>query len=158
MNLGMSRSVGGALFCVVVLSISAWGEDAERSDHSERSGNLFVDASGAYFTNGNRFVRGIEIRNLGPSNITIQAMTVSWTHPNPNRRIRQIQIETILVWNAYRTNGSYLDIDPYTLAWGAPTNDSIDFLRFNRNMGGSSFDITFEMSDLSTKTVAGITP
>ena len=110
---------------------------------------LEVIVSGAYVGGGgDKELRGLTIRRTAAPVITVTGMTVSWSITG--RSIDQIRMDGSNLWSGTANSGSLLDIIDYQ---PGQTGASIDKLKFNSDMSGSSFVIIFHMADGSSKTI-----
>lgn len=118
---------------------------------------LIVNTASAQVNPANRTqVIGITLQNSGPANITIATMTVSWSGVQGNRRLTGITIGGISRWTGTATSGTTENITDVTIVSGATI--PLDFLLFNNTLAGITVNISFTMTDGSTKTVSGIGP
>lgn len=116
---------------------------------------LEVNASGATLSDGRRTLSGITIGNTATNcTLGIGSVTISWT--SPGRRIYEVFFNETSAWAGNQPSGTSLDIADVSFA-ALQTNVSSAY-RFNGNMAGDTFSITYTMSDATTKTVSGITP
>lgn len=119
---------------------------------------LNIDVSSAGLDPGNNtHVTGITIENTESENIILGSMTVSWTGALGGTKINEILLNSNSVWLGSASSGSSVDITDSALISGAGSY-SINYLDFNKDMTGTELEITFTMSDGSTKTVTGINP
>jgi hypothetical protein len=115
--------------------------------------DLDVDISGSGIDGGdNTKVIGINIDNIGLSDITIDQMTVSWTGALGGTKINDIYIDGASVWAGAKNSGATLDIADFTLVVGSGPY-VMDFLDFSKNMTGVSITIDFIMLDGSSTSV-----
>ncbi|MFH1654318.1 MAG: hypothetical protein ABIE74_09750 [Pseudomonadota bacterium] len=118
---------------------------------------LSVDISGANIGGGSdKDLRGITITNTGSSTITWDRVIVSWTPTSPSRTLSVIRVSNSNVWTGSASSGSNLNISNVTLS--ASQTRPITRIRFNSDMSGRTFNITFIMSDGSTKSTGNFTP
>lgn len=126
------------------------------------SSSLIVDKSAyALGGTGSRDILGLTLANSGLVPLTIDKMTVSWTG-NSTRTMIGIRIGSTTVWSntgpgtplAAQSSGGTVDIQDVTIPiGGALITTPVTFIRFSGSMTGSTFTITFTMSDGSTKVV-----
>lgn len=113
---------------------------------------LSVDVSGARWQNvwWHDEIRGIELQNTCNADITVTAMTVSWTSPAGQQTVR-IRLANNTVYNQWpgTSSGVPIDITDWTLS--SCTTENLTYIRFNTDMGERNFTIRFTMSDGSTK-------
>jgi prepilin-type N-terminal cleavage/methylation domain-containing protein len=123
---------------------------------------FIVDYSGVYVGGGgNKDLLGITLENTGTSNITIVKMTLTWTSGN---MIKEVDFNGTSVWkfngvgtpDGQQISGTELDIVDYVLT--ASTVVTPNTFSFSGNVSGVTFQMDFEMSDGSTKTVTPIQP
>ncbi|MBL1434246.1 hypothetical protein COB87_001590 [Candidatus Wolfebacteria bacterium] len=123
---------------------------------------LIIDTSGASISGGNREIQGVKIENSSDvCDITVAKITTTWTN---GKDIEAIRIEGIRIWkhnnegdpNGKQPTGTEIDVVDYILESG--NNDQFDKFKFNGNMNGDTFTITFEMSDGSTKSSGNFSP
>jgi len=127
-----------------------------------QSEGLVINTAGANLGGGNKELRGITLENTGGTDIVIDKITVTWNNAN---LIEEIKIDNTKVWSkngpgaptGKQPSGTELNIQDFTLAQGSGVID-IDKFKFDGNMTGATFSITFTMGDGSTKTVSGIAP
>lgn len=118
---------------------------------------LVVDTTGAHLGGGGKRLEGITLGNSHTSPITLDKMSVSWTSGTGGSSLIEIRINGSSVWSG--SVGSATQVDIINIVLPAETGSiPINFIRFNSNMTGAIFDITFTMVDSSSKTVSGITP
>lgn len=133
-----------------------WQEGKVKGPRTPESSALTVDTSLVSLTNPFRTLRGITLGSSGtPFQITIDRMQVSWTGNQANNLTR-ISINGSTVWNGSALSGTNIDINNTQIA--SESNNIPLELAFNKNMRGSVFTIIFRMTDVSAKTVSGITP
>jgi len=139
---------------VLTTYLTNWTAPLGPSLCSVQADNLSVDTSIAELTNGNRQLRYILIENTAADcSIVVSEITVVWQNTNEVTRVR---IAGTSVWTGNELTGTLLDIDDTTLD---PASGLIESrYAFNGNMNGEVFDITFHMSDGTTKTESGIVP
>ncbi len=113
---------------------------------------LMVDTFGSILQSNNRNVAGWNIQNATNSNtVTIASMTVSWSGVVGNRRLRGIYLNNTPVWSGNGRSGNTFDITDFTL----DTSTAIyinNYLRFSNSMSGATVNVTFNMSDGTSKT------
>jgi hypothetical protein len=113
---------------------------------------LNVIVSGAAWQNAwwHDEMRGIDLQNTCNADITITAMTVSWTSPAGQETVR-IRLGNNNVYNQWpgTPSGVPIDITDWTLS--SCTTRDLTYIRFNTDMGDRNFTIQFTMSDGSTK-------
>jgi hypothetical protein len=138
--------------------LTNWQEEVETSNN--QSDALIVNIDEAKIGGGGkRELQGITIENISAdeSAIIIDKITLTW---NNGKLIEEIKIENEKVWKhngsqglpkGKQATGTELDIEDYELA--ANTIYEITRFRFDSNMIGDTFTITFELADGSTKTV-----
>jgi len=108
---------------------------------------------------GNKELQDITVENTSGSNITIDTITLTWTN---GQLIEEIKIDNAKVWrqnnegspDGRQPTGTEIDIVDFVLSSG--TTYDVDKFKFNGNMTGDTFSITFKMSDASTKVILGI--
>ncbi|OGD69037.1 hypothetical protein A3I18_00690 [Candidatus Campbellbacteria bacterium RIFCSPLOWO2_02_FULL_35_11] len=122
-----------------------------------QSNYLVVNTSGMAVnpSNANQII-GITLQNIGPSNIIIASMSHSWTGVATNRRLDQITINGTSVWTGNSNTGATQNITDTIIPAGATV--SLNSLTFNRTVTGITLNITFTMSDGSTKVISGLQP
>lgn len=119
--------------------------------------SLVVSTAGAAIDGSdNTKVVGITIENSGASDIVIDKMTISWTGAPGGTKINGIAINGGSVWSGNSSSGDILDITNFTLTSGG--NYPINYLDFSKNMTGTTLNITFTMSDGSTKSTGSFSP
>lgn len=117
--------------------------------------DLVVDTSGVNLSSNGKIVQGITIENIGSSDITIDTMTLSWVSSSGGTKLKTIVINSTSVWSGNANSGVVADISDFTLTAGAGTYN-INSIEFSKSMLLALLDITFTMSDGSTKSVTGI--
>jgi len=122
------------------------------------SSDFTVDISGANIGGGgNKELRGITIENTDVSgfcDITIDKVTLTWTN---GKLIEEIKIEGARIFkhnnegtpDGRQPTGTELDVVDYIISSG--NTDTVDKFKFNGNMTGDTFTITFTMGDGSTE-------
>ena len=132
-------------------------EPGAASLQGNQADSLVVDVSNAAIDGSdNTKVIGITIGNSGDSDIVIDKMTISWTSAPNGTKIKEIVINGGSVWSGNSISGNILDIINFTLAPGG--NYPINYLDFSKNMTGTTLNITFIMSDGSTKSTGSFSP
>lgn len=91
-------------------------------------------------------LHGIEVKNVGDSDIKIVGVSVSWT-PDGGENITCVCDG---VWEGSEPSGAVLDITDLTLN---PGETNVFTFVFDSDMTGKTFTITFFMDDDSSKTV-----
>ncbi|MEE8131914.1 MAG: hypothetical protein V3T98_02620 [Candidatus Paceibacterota bacterium] len=123
---------------------------------------LVIDTSGANIGGGgNKELRGIMVENTGSGDIAIDKITLTWTN---GKLIEEIKIEGARIWkhnnegspDGKQPTGTELDVVDYTILSG--NTDTFDKFKFNGNMTGNTFDITFTLGDGSTKSTGSFSP
>ena len=118
-------------------------------------------ASASIGGGGSKELQNITVENTSGSSITISKITLAWTN---GQLIEEIKINNDKVWrhnnegspDGRQSTGTEIDIVDFSLN-GSTTYD-IDKFKFDGNMTGDTFTITFTMSDASTKVISGLTP
>ncbi len=112
---------------------------------------LMVNTSTSTLTNVNTRVGGWTMQNATNSNtITIATMTVSWSGVG-GRTLSSIFLNNASVWNTGGgTSGSTFNITNFTLNT-TPTLYSNNTLRFSGSMAGATVNVTFNMTDGSSR-------
>ncbi len=122
---------------------------------------LDVDISGVILNGNRRELRRVYVSNTCASDIIIDTVAVEWSN---NRRINRVRFQPVNVWRSNgsvgspsgtQTSGTELDILDRIIT-SADTFETR--YRFNGNMSGQVFTITYKMDDGSTKIVTGISP
>jgi len=117
--------------------------------------SLDVGTSSAALASKNKQLKFITIDNLsGSQNITIDKIRLTWTGVNADRRIKEIRIDGVTLWNGNQASGVLIDITDFILTTSGGPYD-IDFFKFNKSMSGGSIDIEFHMSDGSIQSITG---
>ncbi|MFC1598316.1 fibronectin type III domain-containing protein [Patescibacteria group bacterium] len=126
---------------------------------ANQSDSLSIDTSSAAIDGGDTsHVIGITIQNTGGGDIVLDTMTVSWTGGGGGSKLKEININTNTLWTGNGSSGQVSDLSPnFTLVSGAGAYP-ITFLEWSKAMTGLTLNLTFTMSDASTKSVTGITP
>lgn len=129
-----------------------------------QSDTLVIDISGAYIGGGgNKELQGITIENTDTNcAITIDKITATWDNTN---KIEEIRIGGTKVWSkngpgtptGKQPSGTEIDIQDFTLS-ASSGQIEIDKFKFDGNMNGATFNITFTMSDGSTKSTGNFSP
>ncbi|MBU3967165.1 MAG: hypothetical protein KKG76_07320 [Euryarchaeota archaeon] len=112
-----------------------------------QAGYLSIDTSGAKLTGNGGKLHSIVLNLTTPRNITIDKMIVNWT-VNNGEKIEEIRIGGVTFWSGSEIADAVLDGN-YILS----KKERIEF-RFDSDMQGRSFTITFIMGDSSTKKIA----
>jgi len=121
---------------------------------TNQSDYLGIDVTLAELTGGNRELRYILVENIETTcSIVISEITVSWQN---GREVVRVRLDGTTIWTGGELSGTLLDVDDTTLGPASGLLESR--YRFNGNMNGEVFDITFHMSDGTTKTESGIIP
>jgi len=124
--------------------------------------NLTIDVSGAEFGGGNKELKSIVVQNTsGSCDITIAKITTTWGN---GQLIEEIKIEGTRIWkhnnegspDGRQPTGTEIDVVDYII--NAGNDDTFDKFKFDDSMQGDTFNITFEMSDGSTKSTGSFTP
>lgn len=125
--------------------------------------DLVIDTSGANIGGGgNKELRDVTVENTDPScDIVIDKITTTWTN---GQLIEEIRIEGNRIWkhnnegtpNGKQSTGIELDNVDYTVLSGS--TDTFNKFKFNGNMTGDTFTITFEMGDGSSKSTVSFSP
>ena len=127
--------------------------------------DLSVDISGANIGGGgNKELRGVTVENTdtsGSCDITIDKITLTWTN---GQLIEEIKIEGTRIFkhnnegtpDGKQPTGTELDVVDYIISSG--NTDTIDKFKFNGNMTGDTFTITFTMGDGSTEVISSFSP
>jgi hypothetical protein len=111
---------------------------------------LMVNTSASTLTNGNARVGGWTMQNATNSNtITIATMTVSWSGVS-GRTLSSIYLNNTSVWSGSGTSGSTFNITDFRLNT-TPTIYSNNTLRFSGSMAGATVNVTFNMTDGSSR-------
>jgi hypothetical protein len=114
---------------------------------------LMVNTSDSRLRNNNRNVEDWNIQNAVNSNaITIVSMSVSWSGVSGNRRLQRIYLDNTRVWSGNGRSGRTFDITDFTLDTSAAIYVN-NYLRFSNSMSGATVNVTFNMSDGTSKTV-----
>ncbi|MBU1159760.1 hypothetical protein KKD04_01070 [Patescibacteria group bacterium] len=123
---------------------------------SPQANTLVINTSGASIGgSGNRDLVGMTVANTSSSCIlVIDKITTTW---NNSRNINSIVINGITVWTGSASSGTQLDIQDYTLN---PNSGTIPITRFgfSGNMKNTTFNITFIMKDVSSKSTGNFSP
>jgi len=145
---------GSTKYVLIESGVASCGPEAD---------NLVIDASGAVIGGkGNKELKEITIENIHSScDITIDKITTWWDNSN---LIEEIEINNTKVWrhnhegtpDGRQPSGTELDVVDYILTAGS--TDNIDKFKFNGDMSGATFSITFTMSDGTTKSVTNFSP
>lgn len=121
-----------------------------------QSSGLNINTSGAYLSllDSYRLLTNIVLTTDGSvATTTISSVTVSWSGVVSTRRLQQILSPTASqIWSGTGTSGSTFTLSPAITMTGATSRNFQ--LRYNANMNGGSFTLTFNFSDGSTKTVS----
>jgi prepilin-type N-terminal cleavage/methylation domain-containing protein len=129
---------------------------------SDQADDLTVDISGANIGGGgNKELRGITVENTGTGSVTIDKITLTWTN---GQLIEEIKIDNVRVWkhnneglpDGRQPTGTEIDIVDHIIASGV--TDTVNKFKFNGNMTGDTFTITFTMGDSSTKVISSFSP
>lgn len=123
---------------------------------------LVIDTTNAVLAAGNKELRDITLQNTDETDIVIDNITVAWNNPN---LIEEIRIDNTKIWSKNgpgtppdkQPSGTELDIQDFTLEQNANTL-SMDKIKFDGNMSGATFNITFQMEDGSTKSTGDFSP
>jgi prepilin-type N-terminal cleavage/methylation domain-containing protein len=130
-----------------------------------QANDLTIDTSGANIGGGgNKELRGITVENTdtsGSCDITIDKITLTWTN---GKLIEEIKIEDARIFkhnnegtpDGKQPTGTELDVVDYIISSG--NTDTVDKFKFNGNMTGDTFTITFTMGDGSTEVVESFSP
>jgi Tfp pilus assembly protein PilV len=119
--------------------------------------DLTVDTSGVGLDPGdNTKVTGITIENTGTGDITIDTITTSWTDAPGGTKWNEVTIDGVSKWTGNGNTGQEQDIADFVLSPGSTY--SINSFDFDKDMTGTTLDITFTMGDSSTNSVTGIQP
>ncbi len=118
-------------------------------------------ASASIGGGGDKELREITLENTGTGSIVVDKITVTWTN---GQLIQEIKIDGTRVWkhskegspDGRQPTGTEIDIVDHTIASGV--TDTVDKFKFNGDMGGDTFMITFEMGDSSTKVISNFSP
>jgi len=136
--------------------------DSATTATPSEAGYLVVDISSASIGGGgDKELQDITVENISGSNITIDKITVTWTN---GQLIEEFKIDGNRKWkhnnegspSGRQPTGTELDIDDFALSGGATYE--IDKFKFNGDMDGDTFTITFTMDDGSTKLVTSFSP
>jgi Tfp pilus assembly protein PilV len=112
---------------------------------------LVVDTISADVNPGdNTEAIGVTLENIGTTDITIDRMIISWSGGGNNNHLRGITIDGASVWSGNVNPGADIDITDALLITGSGTI-SLDLLDFQKDITGATLNITFVMSDASTK-------
>ena len=113
--------------------------------------SLIVDTISADVNPGdNTEAIGITLENTGATDIIIDRMIVSWSGGGNNNHLRGVTIDEISVWSGNVNPGADIDITNALLATGVGAIP-LDLLDFQKDIKGATLNITFIMSDASTK-------
>ncbi len=124
--------------------------DAQASDLSIDTSSTTISGS------GDIDLEGITITNNGASTITWEKFSVNW-NGSSSRRVKNINVNRSQVWSGTaKKNKTKTLTAPVSLS--PSQTKTINFFRFNGDMSGKTFDITFTMLDGSTKTTPSFTP
>lgn len=123
---------------------------------SPQANYLIVNTAGATLSQNNKNVYGITLQNSGPSNITITSIATSWSGVASNRKLKKIRINNSDVWSGDVSSGTNNNIADVTILSGGSA--SIDRFRFSKEVSVIVLNLTFHMSDGSSKSVSGIGP
>lgn len=128
--------------------------------------DLVVDISGANIGGGgNKELQGVTVQNIdtiGTCDIVIDKTTLTWGN---GQLIEEVTIGGTTIWKRVgnigtptgrQPTGTELDNVDYTITSGS--TDSVDKFKFNGNMIGDTFTITFTMVDGSTKVISSFSP
>ena len=127
--------------------------------------NTFViDISGASISGGgDKEIQGLKVENTdtGSCDITIAKITTTWTN---GKKIQEIKIEGNRIWkhndegspSGKQDTGTEIDVVDYVL--GSGENNQFDKFKFDGDMDGNTFNITFELGDGSTKSTGSFSP
>ncbi|MEE8131915.1 MAG: prepilin-type N-terminal cleavage/methylation domain-containing protein [Candidatus Paceibacterota bacterium] len=128
-----------------------------------QSDELVLSTSGASVGGGgNKELKGVTVQNTDAScDIVIDKITLTWTN---GKLIEEIKIEGARIWkhnnegspDGKQPTGTELDVVDYTILSG--NTDTFDKFKFNGNMTGDTFDITFTLGDGSTKSTGNFSP
>lgn len=124
---------------------------------SAEADDLNVDISGVGLDGGDtsRAV-GITLENTGLSTITIDQITVSWTGAPGGTKLKEISIDASSVWTGNGNTGVTANITDVAIT--SSTTIPLTFIDWSKSMSGTTFSLTFIMSDATTQTVNNITP
>jgi hypothetical protein len=152
-----------------VTSSVSWQQNAQRLETvslvtylsywravSEAAQSLTISTTSAAIGGaGNKELQGITIQNTGDADITIDKITVTWSN---GQDIEEIDIDGSDAWKhngagdpaGRQPTGTELDIVDQVLVSGGAALD-MDKIKFDGDMTGDTFTITFTMSDATTK-------
>lgn len=112
------------------------------------SHNLFVESSAASVGgSGNEFLQNITLENASSSSMTLTHMSVTWT--KASRNLEEILINGGSVWTGTGSSGDIIDISDVALS--ADTSEISTSFDFDNCMLDSDFNVTFTLSDQSSK-------
>ncbi|MBL1434245.1 hypothetical protein COB87_001585 [Candidatus Wolfebacteria bacterium] len=143
-------------------SLRGGSEGTTTPPGSDQADDLSVDISSANIGGGgNKELQGVTVENTGASPITIDTIVLTWAN---GKLIQEIKIDNTRVWkhnnegdpNGKQPTGTEIDVVDHVIASGV--TDTVDKFKFNGNMTGDTFTITFTMGDASTLVISSFSP
>ncbi len=120
--------------------------------------DLIIDTSSAGLALGNTRINGITLENTGTTDLILDKITVSW---DVFTLMDEVAIDGNIVWSdtgpgtpsGAQSSGVEIDIQNVTLTAGGGAIN-LDYLQFDGDMSGVLLDMTFTMTDGSSKSVS----
>lgn len=110
-----------------------------------------LNASSVYLNRSSgvwRDVQGVTVQNTCSDPIRLDRVTVSWTPTTPSRNMTQLRIDGSNVLNGSYSSGSNQNVDDI---YAALTSYNINRIRFNSEVVGKDYSITWQFADGTTK-------
>lgn len=126
-------------------------ESVDLNGQFNQSRMLLVNTTQADLSPNEKSMEGIVLSNVGNQDVIIESIDFDWI-PDGGENLTEIQIDAGAVeWSGSLTSGSLVDITDQTISAGA--SEDLDYIEFDSKVDGLTFNITFNLSDGSTKKV-----